>query len=403
MSITYVFKVNNDLIESMMKHYDIDNNTFNEIYEKLNLKDNLIASSKDYKNGKIKMKSGITFSFNPDTFELDNIKVLSSNLKNNQYFITINGFPLSEEQDNILKENKTQQDKSQRAFSNLGRDALYSILLKTDPKDVKSLCVLNKKFAKLCQDKTTFINLINENFPESVYTDDPRKQFYGLVDGVETHYKLRSSWNGTRPEDESIDINTIIIDQPPIVFGKSVIPEELPGYKIFDSNNSKMQAKLRSLKYKGRDTPKNIRDLGKPNRYHADMSIDDPNDDNYLFTTFNVLGYQIPAGTKMIALIQFSINEDNIGYPATIDIFKTKEQAVDFYIKSNYDRFLDFYHWLKNELIESNHTFDDYLRERNASVIPYTKENLYDYFMKNDYVYVSDDSDDHALLREITF
>jgi len=101
---TYIFVVNDVIINALLKHYKIDEATFAELIETFNLKQNLYANMNNYHDGKLIMRSGFEFQFNSKTLSLDNMKIFNHKSEGTNIKISLKGFPMTEAQANAFSD-----------------------------------------------------------------------------------------------------------------------------------------------------------------------------------------------------------------------------------------------------------------------------------------------------------
>ena len=73
-------------------------------------------------------------------------------------------------------------------LATLPRDAVISIARRTEPKALLELCKTNKRFSEFCRKQSFWAQMMNHHYPEFPHTDDARKQFQALTEGVTTSY-----------------------------------------------------------------------------------------------------------------------------------------------------------------------------------------------------------------------
>lgn len=76
------------------------------------------------------------------------------------------------------------------AFNILDKNALTEIFIRMKPADVLNLCQINQQFNYVCEDRSVFIKLLDHQFPNSYYSDDPKKQYIALASGIVHFYTL---------------------------------------------------------------------------------------------------------------------------------------------------------------------------------------------------------------------
>lgn len=101
---TYIFVVNDVIINALLKHYKIDESTFAELIETFNLKQNLYANMNNYHDGKLIMRSGFEFQFNSKTLSLDNMQIFDHKSEGTNVKISLKGFPMTEAQANAFSD-----------------------------------------------------------------------------------------------------------------------------------------------------------------------------------------------------------------------------------------------------------------------------------------------------------
>ncbi len=77
-------------------------------------------------------------------------------------------------------------------FAILDTAALSGILVKLKPQDVISMCQTDKMFRRVCHNPILFTFLIENHYPNSLPTDNPRRQYIALTRGIETSYETRA-------------------------------------------------------------------------------------------------------------------------------------------------------------------------------------------------------------------
>ena len=179
---SYIFRPTNESLTAIATKYGTTLELFNRIIEKLKLLDNLFVSKTNYKKGYLTMNSGEVFPFNLKTFELNKIKASKVVEKDSNIFVTLNGFPLSIEQDKRIREELAKTTLSTQKLDVLNKDTLEIILASSTAEDVANLCQTNPNFRKVCNDPKVFQRLIDKHYPGTKYTEDPKNQFYLLTE-----------------------------------------------------------------------------------------------------------------------------------------------------------------------------------------------------------------------------
>ena len=179
---SYIFRPTNESLTAIAAKYGTTLELFTRIIEHLKLSDNLVASKNNYKKGYLTMNSGEVFPFNLKTFELNKIKALKVSEKDSNIFVTLNGFPISTEQDKRIREEVAKTTLSTQKLDVLNKDTLEIILASSTAEDVANLCQTNPNFRRVCSDPKVFQRLIDKHYPGTKYTDNPKNQFYLLTE-----------------------------------------------------------------------------------------------------------------------------------------------------------------------------------------------------------------------------
>lgn len=283
---SYVFVPSDEVINFMVETYGLNTEELKRVAEVFNLRDNLIGAKRNLKGGFLTMKSGEKFSFDEKTLELDNIEVLGNRVASgDNTYVTINGFPLSEKQDDGIREYVRQMILNTEELQRLNNDALGKILALSTPKDILHLCQTNKRFADTCASPETFKMLLNKYYPTASYTNDPRAQFVAITNGVKTFYKIK------------------ILKKEPYVFGKPVLMTT-SAYTGIENNPAK-------------------------STYQS----------NSEYVVFYLNGLPIPSGENLWLLLQDST------YLPIKETFRTKEQLIDYFMTAHYENFVRAVIW----------------------------------------------------------
>lgn len=283
---SYVFVPSDEVINFMVETYGLNTEELKRVAEVFNLRDNLIGAKRNLKGGFLTMKSGEKFSFDEKTLELDNIEVLGNRVASgDNTYVTINGFPLSEKQDDGIREYVRQMILNTEELQRLNNDALGKILALSTPKDILHLCQTNKRFAATCASPETFKMLLNKYYPTASYTNDPRAQFVAITNGVKTFYKIK------------------ILKKEPYVFGKPVLMTT-SAYTGIENNPAK-------------------------STYQS----------NSEYVVFYLNGLPIPSGENLWLLLQDST------YLPIKETFRTKEQLIDYFMTAHYENFVRAVIW----------------------------------------------------------
>lgn len=278
---SYVFVPSDEVINFMAETYGLNTEELKRVAEVFNLRDNLIGAKRNLKGGFLTMRNGEKFSFDEKTLELDNIEVLSKRVASgDNTYVTINGFPLSEKQDDGIREYVRQMILNTEELQKLNNDALGKILALSTPKDILHLCQTNKRFADTCASPETFKMLLNKYYPTASYTNDPRAQFVAITNSVKTFYKLK------------------ILKIKPYVFGEPVLMIT-SAYTGIENNPAK-------------------------STYQS----------NSEYLVFYLDGLPIPSGETRWILFR---SDDYLPTKAT---FRTKEQLIDYFMKVYYENFI---------------------------------------------------------------
>jgi hypothetical protein len=80
--------------------------------------------------------------------------------------------------------------RTSNVLNSFGRDPVYVIMSKLTPRDIMSLCQINKGFVRITSDQTFFKPLLRLHFPEAFETNNPKCQYIALLTHRETHYMV---------------------------------------------------------------------------------------------------------------------------------------------------------------------------------------------------------------------
>ena len=187
---SYIFRPTNESLTAMAGKYGTTLELFTRIIEHLKLSDNLVASKNNYKKGYLTMNSGEVFPFNLKTFELNKIKVSKVVEKDSNIFVTLEGFPISTDQDKRIREEVAKTTLSTQKLDVLNKDTLEIILASSTAEDVANLCQTNPNFRRVCSDSKIFQRLIDKHYPGTKYTENPKNQFYLLTETAKKYDKF---------------------------------------------------------------------------------------------------------------------------------------------------------------------------------------------------------------------
>jgi glutaredoxin len=278
---SYVFVPSDEVINFMAETYGLNTEELKRVAEVFKLRDNLIGAKRNLKGGFLTMKSGEKFSFDEKTLELDNIEVLGNRVASgDNTYVTINGFPLSEKQDDGIREYVRQMILNTEELQRLNNDALGKILALSTPKDILHLCQTNKRFAATCASPETFKMLLNKYYPTASYTNDPRAQFVAITNGVKTFYKMKK------------------LKIEPYMFGEPILMIT-SAYTGIENNPAK-------------------------STYQS----------NSEYLVFYLNGLPIPSGENRWLLFQDS------NFLPIKETFRTKEQLIDYFMTAHYENFI---------------------------------------------------------------
>lgn len=74
----------------------------------------------------------------------------------------------------------------------LDNNALYQILVKSDPLGVIQLCKTNIKFRLLCNNRAVFHDLMKLHYPQfPIDEDDPKQQYLNITGGIGVNYSIK--------------------------------------------------------------------------------------------------------------------------------------------------------------------------------------------------------------------
>ena len=173
-SNSYVFIINDDVINIMLDTFGLTIDTFTTLVQNLDLSANLTASKDKLNSELLELDSGLVLKFVNN--ELDNITTLRVANVGTTTQITIRGFPMSNDQNMIL---------SQPAILSLIGDPLFQVLKNVEVKDVASFCSTNVTIRIWCNRKE---DDLYRYFLVRDYSIDPRTISIGEAKNV---YKNR--------------------------------------------------------------------------------------------------------------------------------------------------------------------------------------------------------------------
>lgn len=95
----------------------------------------------------------------------------------------------------VLDEQKNLQNNNGRPtaktkFEILDKGVLSHILRDLSPRDVLKTCQMNVQYQQTCRDPTIFNTLLLKHYPQAFATDNPKRQYIALTQGVQTIYSL---------------------------------------------------------------------------------------------------------------------------------------------------------------------------------------------------------------------
>jgi len=334
---SYIFIPVNDVFILMAEKYGIGLEELKRIAEKLSLAGNLIAYKEDYYDGYIITEGGAKFPFDAKTFEIDGLEVFDTYDENYNTYVVLGGFPLTLAQDEQIQAEVREIDLSTQKFGTLRRDAVEMLLRNTSPQDVASLCQTNQQFRRVCNNPSLFRRLMDKHYPNAIYTNDPRRQFYALVEGVRTYYRLP------------------VIDQVLLIERETVVKKYVFG------------------------PPEEMAE-------EDDLYNTIPGGEYHVFT---VDGVPVPPGTTLYLLMDFDLSS------FSSKVFKTREMLADNYAE-NFEIFEDML--LRNfdeeeediprEQVVKSKRFRDFLM-RHEVRLPFTRENLRKQALEDESLYLS--------------
>jgi hypothetical protein len=407
---SYVFYPVNEAVELLAESYEISLEELKKISENLALYEGLGASKDEFQNGFLTMWNADKFSFDPETFEIDGLEVLDSYEDNSNTYITIGGFPLSEQQDEKIKKEIRQRILNAEGLNRLHRDVLEKIFVISSPKDILSLCQTNEKFAETCRNPEVFIRLLDRFYPNTVYTEDPRKQFIAIAEGLKTFYRMEVDGDSEvviMSEGDGVSkfnfLGLELLHKPSRI-------EDIEGWSV--ENMSEVSR---------RNWEKGKRDdfyllSGLPEEYEPGLDLyKSDNDDEAKFLNFYVDGLEIPKGETLFILMDTGMEA-----AFQVQVFKTREQIADYYV-TFYDSYLgsllelffdsvetDLYELYGDEfphydndaqlaIIEKNGYTAKYntFLEKLGVRIPFTKESMREQALHDENLYLYPDTYHH--------
>lgn len=398
---SYVFIPVDEAIIEMTKIYGIGLNELKTIAKKLDLKSNLYIS-RNYKNG--------PFSFDPSTFELDGLEVLDSYEENDNVYVIIGGIPLTAKQDNDIREQVRQIILNTEAVNKLNRDSLEKIFSISQPKDILNLCQTNKNFQNICNNAKIFERLLDIYYPNTVHTEDPKKQFIACASDIKTFYRIIFKKKcETKIIGKVYRYNVENILQ----MGKSSRIEDVEGW-----SKENIQGFARYLWENG-DRSLYILLQGLPDEHRRGMTaqVNFPQEKTgKRYIVFYVDGLSIPKNETVFLLMTLY----------EVKVFKTLEVLANYYAEKNYDNYLtDLFEMFIDETeegkklqdIDFRENISDFLRKNDNYLlkfneflvrlgvrVPFTKENLKEQALKNEmlYLYSSDTTHNQYQIIKLT-
>lgn len=317
---SYVFYPVNEAIELLAELYKISLQDLKNISEKLVLYEGLGAFKEEFQDGILTMWNGDKFPFDPETFEIDKLKVLDAYEDESNTYITIEGFPLSEEQDEKIKKEIRQIILNTEGLNKLHRDILEKIFAISSPKDILNLCQTNEKFAKTCRDPEVFIRLLDRFYPNAVYTEDPRKQFIAITEGLKTFYRMDVDGDPEMVIDRGDGVSKFNFFEPKLLHKPSRI-EDIEGWSVenmSDFSRSNWENGKRDDYYLLQGLP--------AEEYQPGLNLYKP-DDEEKFLNFYVDGLEIPKGETLFILLYTGIEA-----VFTVQVFKSREAIANYYV-----------------------------------------------------------------------
>ena len=412
---TYVFIPVDEAIRELMRVYEIGFEELKRISITLDLFKNLVADKGKYKDGVLTLWSGAKFSFDLGTMELDNIETLDSYDEGDATYITINGFPLNDRQDEAIMEEVRKINENTEALNKMNRDALGRLLATSSPKDILRLCQTNEKFRETCKDQRMFKRFLDQYYPNAVYTDDPKRQFIALTSGVKTFYRM----------DIIGEMEKVVMSpgggdgvyrytfRKPVQLNEPAKIEDIPGWSI---DNMPPSYEMEQGTIGNKDQYTIIQ--GLPEEYKGGLPHED-------YLIFHLDGLPPSPGEKLFLLMDTG---SELVYEVTT--FKTREALAEFYA-SKYDSYLDDLLDMFTDLPEEENGLTDdetnelpsktqakmnaiigrglllrwenFLKERGVR-LPFTPEHLKEQAMNDENLYLSPDTYHYQFqIIELTF
>lgn len=242
-------------------------------------------------------------------------------------------------------------------FDILDKGAIFNILRVLSAKDVLSLSSVTKQLNRILHDKYIAIRLMNIHYPYDILTNNPVSQYIAIATGVKTYYKIP----------------------------KSSLSEKKKSY-IYNPIYSSTPFKETS---------------------------------NYI--TFRIDGNLIPERTKI--WMTYSTRTD---FKDNIFLSKNREQSILRFVENYYSVYLEeliesFYDWapedhdrLSDDNEYANFDLFNLFLDKNtrpswgkaqvrAELIPFTRENMYNYCMTHNRfrLYENADYDDWFFVKRI--
>lgn len=402
---SYVFYPVNEAIELLAELYKISLQDLKNISEKLVLYEGLGAFKEEFQDGILTMWNGDKFPFDPETFEIDKLKVLDAYEDESNTYITIGGFPLSEQQDEKIKKEIRQIILNTEGLNKLHRDVLEKIFAISSPKDILNLCQTNEKFAKTCRDPEVFIRLLDRFYPNAVYTEDPRKQFIAITEGLKTFYRMDVDGDPEMVIDRGDGVSKFNFFEPKLIHKPSRI-EDIEGWSVenmSDFSRSNWENGKRDDYYLLQGLP--------AEEYEPGLNLYKP-DDEAKFLNFYVDGLEIPKGETLFILLYTGIEA-----VFTVQVFKSREAIANYYV-TLYDPYLrsllelffdsieiDLYELYGDEFPHNNNDaqlaiieqngytskYNTFLKELGVR-IPFTKESMREQALHDENLYLYADT-----------
>lgn len=348
-----IFITNDKVVEFLSK---ITNTSIDELLKLPIFQDILMNNFGTIVGDKMICLNDNEFVFNGNYLDNDPTvkvtKILQTNGEtNNNVIYFISGLLATPKQrDELIMVTKSTQKPYDDSPNKLDKNALTLMLRKQTPKDILNFCNVNNHIRRLCHTEDVGKYLLDSFYPELVYTNNPFEQFTAATNIVETHYHILYYIKYNDPPRPQLEI----LDKPRI-FAKPMIVDKIPGWSKaklkakeilpdengpeFDENGFDLYENGLDLYNKGVRT-KGLLDIGKPDKY-KDHTIG--KQQSKLITTFNILGNPIPSGYKawILTIIDDSIKVNNSIKVDDIKVFKSKEQAISYYIKTHYIKELE--------------------------------------------------------------